>query len=96
MLNLAPTRDERAAQILSDNGVTLHNAADRTFDVRSQRNPAKTYRVNLTRQTCDCPDSLTHKCKHITACEKWEQRQAQTPPARKTYKSYDALLASFA
>lgn len=96
------TREERAAQILSDAGVLVKNPQDRTFDVRSQANPQKTYRVNLHRGTCECKDfeRTGLACKHMRAAQKFEQRQsAERAPAAaapRTFKNYDALFAALA
>lgn len=93
------TRDERAAQILNDNGVTVRSLLDRTFDVASQSG-AEPYRVNLKKQSCECKDyQHGNVCKHIRAAQKFETRQNATKceaAAAPKYKTYDALFAALA
>ena len=96
---LASTRTERAAQIISAAGVTVRNSTDRTFDVQSQTNAAKVYRVNLKRCTCECKDYERRPefaCKHILAAQKFETLQAEqaTATSARTFKNYDALFAA--
>lgn len=102
-------REIRAQRILDANGVMLHNVVDRTFDVASERNPEKTYRVNLKKNTCDCMDATAlynaahelvkeaHTCKHLLAAAKFEQyiNESKRTGAR-TFKNYDAFFAALA
>lgn len=93
------TRTERAAQIISAAGVTVRNPTDRTFDVQSQTNEAKQYRVNLKRCTCECKDFERRPefaCKHILAAQQFETQQAEQAkaPGARTFKNYDALFAA--
>lgn len=92
------TRDERAARILQENGVTLQNAVDRTYNVQSQANPAKHYRVNLRKGTCDCKDfeRTGYACKHMRAAQKFETNAKRATAAAPQYKNYDELFAALA
>ena len=92
------TRDERAAQILSANGITLQNAVDRTYNVQAQSNPAKHYRVNLKKGTCDCKDfeRTGFACKHMRAAQQFETAQNEKRAAAPQFETYDELFTALA
>lgn len=101
------SRTTRAARILENDGVQIHNLVDRTFDVASERNPDQIYRVNLKHQTCDCADARPlynayhqlirngNVCKHIIAATTFE-RHINESKARPTPTTYAALFAKLA
>lgn len=97
-----PTRAERAAEIVNAQGVTVRNIQDRTFDVQSQADEAKQYRVNLKRCTCECKDFERRPefaCKHILAAQQYEQAERtarDTAPLapRRTYAELFAQIAA--
>lgn len=99
-MNTPTTREQRAAQIVSADGVRVVNSVDRTFDVQSQAHPNKQYRVNLKRGVCECKDFERSglACKHILAAQKFAERQAQQAAAadKPQFKNYDALFAALA
>lgn len=93
------TRDERAAQIITANGVRVVNSIDRTFDVTAQSR-TEPYRVNLNRGTCECKDFERNgfACKHMLAAQKFETLQSagRATAAAPKFKNYDALFAALA
>lgn len=111
MAKQTTAREIRAQRILDANGVTIRNLVDRTFDVASERDPEKTYRVNLKNNNCECKDANplfdvagqivkeAHVCKHQIAAQIFEQRiteQKRIASAPRTFKNYDALFAALA
>jgi hypothetical protein len=101
-------RELRGRRIYERGGVQVHNPIDRTYDVKSEGDASKTYRVRLKAQACDCFDSQplynvaheivkpANKCKHIIAAELFETAIATTEAEAKPRITLDAMLAKYA
>lgn len=75
-------REERAKLLVQSVSLVEASSNNHTYNVASQSNASKAYRVNLKNYTCTCPDfnrrgARVGHCKHILAVQKFISQKTE-------------------